>query len=256
MLKSPSASPVRRQLETPSTFFCVTDHGNLPTHSRPFPLGFNMHEPLDPVRKRARTLRQLERKRALDRALQRQKREQQRDYVQRLERDLRDAWDQVDYLRGVIRATQAKPQLGADSADLPQARSVPRPRARSLGSAEPADSAMPRAYQPTLQTLECEQRFIECCCKPKLHKSYSKCFEMTIFNDLIKLHYGRPLIPAIPATPELADIFFLRPAQNPVSSVLYKLAAQPNLDTVVYQSAAYILCYLILRVSTVGTIQE
>ncbi|KAL3456977.1 hypothetical protein BJX64DRAFT_269708 [Aspergillus heterothallicus] len=88
---------------------------------------------------------------------------------------------------------------------------------------------------------------IECCCIPRIHTSYSQCFEEIVFGNLLK--FNRTLAPtSVPlCTPDIADILCVRAPQNPISMILYKLCRRPCMENLIIQSAVYIICYRLLR---------
>ncbi|EEU35374.1 uncharacterized protein NECHADRAFT_6075, partial [Fusarium vanettenii 77-13-4] len=193
---------------------------------------------------RRRTSRQLERKRVLDKISQRQKREKQKAFVRQSEKDIHDARNEIERLRGVIQVMRV-----GSSRDACNINPVPlRPGSPHSGqvqhpvSMEPGPGAAP---SPSAQ--EIKQPVIGCYCNPKTHKSYSDCFEQTVFDSLMTLNSNPTPIPPIPATPDIADLLFLRDPGDPVSEILYKLMRRPSMDNMVLLCAVYILAYRILR---------
>lgn len=202
---------------------------------------------------RTRTPTQLQRKRTLDKASQKRKRDQQKSYVLQLEQDLRDAREQIERLRGIIRA-RSEPGQGAEAATSIRP-GAPGPGASERDAAPPPiieTGVIQGAYRGSSPTPEHKQRPIECYCKPKTHKSYSECFERTVFDKLISLHRQPTSPPPIPATPRVGDILFLADPGNPVAEILYKLMRRANMNNTVVLSAVYIIAHRILRVSPNG----
>lgn len=181
---------------------------------------------------RTRTPKQLQRKRSLDKASQKRKRDQQKAHAAGVEQDLWDARAEIEYLRAAIRDMQNGTEQAPRDADPAQ----PGPHAAHVLA--PIRSA-PEDRKPP---------HIDCYCLPKVHRNYSECFERTVFGGVMHMHRSPATIQPVPATPELADILFLREPWDPISSVLYKLVRRPNMNSMVIICAVYILAHRLLRV--------
>ena len=195
---------------------------------------------------RTRTPRQLQRKRMLDKESQKRKRDQQKAYVLQLEEDLRDARDQVEYLRSVISSMQSGVGRGERHADAVHRRDSDS-RVGQLGrpvSTQPESGAM----QPESRSFSRNLDFV-CRCEPVVHGSYPECFEKTVFNSLITMHRSLAPTSPVPVTPDLADLLFLRDPRDPISKLLHKLLRRANLNSMAMQCAVYILVHRILRAS-------
>ncbi|KAH7121485.1 hypothetical protein EDB81DRAFT_700366 [Dactylonectria macrodidyma] len=197
---------------------------------------------------RMRTPRQLQRKRMLDQESQRRKRERQKAYVQGIEQDLRHALKEIDRLHSVIQTTRYGSGAGDHGISSVQTgvRYPNTSQLKSSASTEREPKAIPRAHHFLSPPTEHEKRTIECFCNPKTHHSYSDCFEKTVSASLIKSNNHPTCTLAIPATPHLADLLFIRAPENPISKLLYKLVRRPNTDLVII-CAVYILAHRILR---------
>ncbi len=195
---------------------------------------------------RTRTPKQLQRKRTLDKALQKRKRDEQKAYVASIERDLQDARAENEHLRSVIREMQGRSEQAAWQGDpYPPHVSAPMREGPDSGVGTPyARRLSPRPPLPAAR----QPAAIECYCRPRMHRTYSECFERTVFDGVMKMHRLPMPVPPVPATPELADLLFMREPRDPISNILYKLVRRPNMDSLVIICAVYILAHRILRV--------
>ncbi|KAH7136211.1 hypothetical protein EDB81DRAFT_901875 [Dactylonectria macrodidyma] len=205
---------------------------------------------------RRRTPAQLQRKRELDKASQKLKRKQHKSHVEKLETSLRDAREEIHHLRAKLQDLELSFSLVAGHGrDIPghsisavnQLMQTKHPVSTEIGneSLQPANKA---------SSLRAEFPIGRCRCAPQAHKSYSDCFEETLFAILIKIDTQLTPSKPIPAIPEITDVLFLRPPGNPVTKVMYKFLRNPKLPVAV-QCAAYLLAYRLLRYRFFPSIQ-
>ncbi|KAL2839276.1 hypothetical protein BJY01DRAFT_219334 [Aspergillus pseudoustus] len=198
-------------------------------------------------RKRVRTPTQLQRKRALDKSLQKRKRDHHKAYIQDLENSLRDARQEILCLRRSNQAPLSQDQ-GLHGINLPDmCHSTPGGRAEPPRVHSGADNPTQDDFHLSSPHSQVRRWAIGCYCSPPIHTSYLQCFEETVFENLLR--FNRHLAPTLApsCTPELADILCLREPQNPISTILYKLCRRPNMQNLILQSAVYIICYRLLR---------
>jgi len=204
---------------------------------------------------RTRTPKQLQRKRTLDKVSQKRKRDQQKAHVASIERDLQDARAENERLRSVIRDMQEQSEQAARHGDPvepdaldPYAPHVSAPMREgpnsgvALYARRSSPPPLPPARKPTA---------IECYCRPKMHRTYSECFERTVFDGVMNMHRSPMPVPPVPATPELADLLFMREPRDSISNILHKLARRSNMDSMVIICAVYIVAHRILRVRNI-----
>lgn len=160
--------------------------------------------------RRVRDPQQLERKRHLDRVLQKSRRQRQAAYIEALQEENRNMRQEIDRLRS----------------------------AGDSGTASLQNTPIPAGI---LQA----QKPLQCCREPG--EQQVRFFEKAVFDTLIqsRLH---PL-PLLARNPSLEDLLFLRQPQNPASAILYPVLKRPSLQDIVLRTAYYLMCWRILRVS-------
>ncbi|KAH7136213.1 hypothetical protein EDB81DRAFT_886327 [Dactylonectria macrodidyma] len=223
---------------------------------------------------RTRSPGQLQRKRALDKASQKRKRERAKVHIQDLEDQLDQAREEIAHLRAVIRNLEHSPDSAGQTRQAANTAQTAQTRSDNLHPAqsqpphhgESSETRGPTNGRPAGDTKgdvgrdlgtallsslmpadRMEPSAIECCCIPMTHKSYSECFEHTVFTALVKSQLRLTSTPPIPVNPELSDLLLLRSPTNPVTAVLYKLIKRPDTGDLALQTAVYLLAYRILR---------
>ncbi|KAL3447608.1 hypothetical protein BJX65DRAFT_276460 [Aspergillus insuetus] len=188
---------------------------------------------------RRRTPKQLERKRALDKELQRTKRESDRDRLLQMQSEIDQMHEAINYLKSTSKVILDT--VSAWSQHLPS-----NPKAATTQGRIFKDPTLP--VEPHLDPVPAA----DCLCQPKIHDSYAECFEQTVYMALISAHYPAqlptlPAVPCIPRLPSVCDLLFLGPGMNLVSRIIIKMLRRPGFKDLVNTVAAFLLVYWVLR---------
>ena len=207
---------------------------------------------------RRRTLQQLQRKRALDRAGQQRKRRE--DKVKRAEIQL--------CLGSMCEAVQNLGKLVQDMATaLGHDRLHHIPIDMCSGSYTSSSTASlsrdtssrdsKSAWEcfgsetPRVSSKPCVQTPLECLCSPRRHAWYWECFEYQVYERLMERHSHPASVPdvkPIPLRPALCDLLLLGCGDNEVTAILNKVFKIVNSLPLATLMGIYIHAYRLLRV--------
>ncbi|KAL2840052.1 hypothetical protein BJY01DRAFT_250179 [Aspergillus pseudoustus] len=197
---------------------------------------------------RRRTPMQLERKRVLDKELQRAKRESDRDRLLQMQNEVHQMRETMDYLKST-----SKMILETVSAWSPHLFIQPGGAVVTAQSQLSKDSTFAvAANQPCWPPTGRSMPAVDCLCQPKAHASYGECFERTVYTALIGVHYHSQLpavlsVPCIPRLPSVSDLLFLGLGENLVSRIIIKMLRRPGFKDLVSTFATFLIVYWVLR---------
>lgn len=248
--------------------------------------------PQDPPTKRRRTPKQLERKRERDKEIQRVKRGCDRERLEQIQLDVCSMQQQMTELQqsvhlilGPLRGRPgpspiAAPNEKAEEPAIPAAGSSLVAGARATGPSpgmmqthQALNQRPPQVLTAPTSTTETvllgsiplspRSRSSEpapvksgpCVCQPRVHASYSECFEHTVYEAIMQGH--SPLVPTgslstppIRRLPSVCDLLFIGDGENLVTQTIMKMLKRDETVDLATLISAFLLVYWVLRVSS------